>query len=464
MDKFLLRKEYFIDSVKGDITSCYKFDRKLGDGSFGIVYLATHRPTGQKRAIKQIPKYKIRNHARMQSEINIMKKADHPHIVKLYELWEDRTNLYLVLELCEGGELFDHIVSKKRLSEREAAGLFRQLLLSLRYLHSHHIAHRDLKPENLLLNTHRADAKLKLCDFGLSRMCLQDKELMKTKAGTPLYVSPEILSGRGYTTSCDIWSAGVILYIILCGYPPFYGSTDCLTLQKVRGGVYNFDKPEWQNVSDLAKDLIQHLLVLNPSERYTVDQALEHPWISSYTQLPERPLSVNIEALRDFRNGYKLRKAVLMQIASQCIDSDIENLREIFLKLDVNGDGVLTLAELQEGLSNMPGVNSEEIEELMNSMDVDKNGTIDYTEFLAASLDKSIYLQEQRLVEAFRIFDKDGSGKISADELRDVLGSNTDANATLWGEMIREADENGDGEIDYNEFMHLMHTKRVESR
>ena len=184
MDPFVLRKEFFIDSSQGDISRVYNLGKKLGDGSYGYVYIATHIQTNVKRAIKQIPKYKVKNPVRLQTEINIMKTADHPQIVKLYEVWEDARNLYLVLELCEGGELFDYIVKKKKLTEREAAVLFQQILLSLRYLHNHQIAHRDLKPENLLLSNKTDEAALKLCDFGLAKNFSEESEMMTTKAGT----------------------------------------------------------------------------------------------------------------------------------------------------------------------------------------------------------------------------------------------------------------------------------------
>lgn len=176
-----------------------------------------------------------------------------------------------------------------------------------------------------------------------------------------------------------MWSAGVILYILLCGYPPFYGQSDAAILDKVRAGNYSFERPEWRTVTETAKDLIRHLLVVNPEDRYTIDEALEHPWITQHNVLPDEPLDLNIESLREFRNGLRLQKAVLMCIASQVSDNEISHLREAFIKLDTNGDGCLTLAELSSGLAHVPGINAAEVEEIMKSMDVDQNGTIDYT-------------------------------------------------------------------------------------
>jgi calcium-dependent protein kinase len=372
-----LNKQIFIDSLRDNVEEHYIFDKKLGDGSYGTVFLARDRTTQALRAIKKMPKSKIKNPERLRTEIEILKVSDHPNVVRLYEVMEDTRFIYLVMEVCSGGELFDYIVANKRLNERKAAQLFRQLLLSLSYLHSHEICHRDLKPENLLFadNTYET---LKLIDFGLSKIIGGTAQAMGTKAGTPFYISPDVLSGS-YDKSCDLWSAGVILYILLSGYPPFYGATDSATLAKVREGAYSFSRVEWSTVSESAKDLIRHLLVKNPADRFTVEQALHHPWILQTEDLSEAPLAVDISSLRAFVETRKLQKTVMMYIASQCSDSEIVSLKEVFLQLDKNGDGSLTINELEEGLAGMPGVSREEIREIMQALDADQSGSIDYT-------------------------------------------------------------------------------------
>ncbi|CAG9334380.1 unnamed protein product [Blepharisma stoltei] len=465
MDRGLVvKKSFFVISSHGDIKDSYDFGKKLGDGSYGNVYLGTHKVTGQVRAIKQIPKSRIRDAERLESEISIMKNSDHPNIVKLYEVFEDARFIYLVMECCSGGELFNYIIEKKQLTEREAAHLFHQLLSSIRYLHSHNIIHRDLKPENLLFggNPHQG-ADLKLCDFGLAKIFTTGSEAFRTRAGTPFYIAPEILAGTGYGKTCDIWSCGVILYILLCGYPPFFARTDAGIMERVRLGRFNFDRAEWNGVTEQAKDLIRHLLVLNVDQRYTVEQALAHPWIASNDVLPDQPLNLSVDSLRDFVGGHRLKKAVLMCIASQCSDADLRNLRESFVKIDANGDGTITLEELERGMASIEGINAN-IAELMRGMDVDRSGSIDYSEFLAATLDKSIYMQEERLYAAFKTFDLDGSGKISARELSEILGKErVDLDGTFWDEIIREADTNHDGEIDFTEFIELMNQRRLSS-
>lgn len=456
-----VNKQIFIDSLRGNVEDHYILDKKLGDGSYGTVFLARDRNTQALRAVKKMLKSKIKNPERLRTEIEIMKVADHPNVVRLYEVLEDTRFIYLVMEVCSGGELFDYIVANKRINERKAANLFRQLLLSLSYLHSHDICHRDLKPENLLFtdDTHES---LKLIDFGLSKI-MKESQAMSTKAGTPFYISPDVLHGS-YDKSCDLWSAGVILYILLSGYPPFYGPTDSITLQKVREGSFSFARSEWNTVSDGAKDLITKLLVLNPTERYTVEQALHHPWIVQTDELSELPLSLDIGSLRSFVETRKLQKTVMMYIASQCSDNEIIQLKQTFLRLDTNGDGTLTINELEAGLAEIPGLSQEEIRQIMTAMDSDQSGSVDYTEFVAALLDRTVYLSEEKLWSAFKMFDRDNSNTITAQELMAVLDREnlTSNSSTFWDELVREADTNGDGVIDFEEFCMMMSDRRIQ--
>ena len=416
------------------------------------------------RAIKKLPKNRIKHPERLQTEIDVMKTSDHPYIVKLYEVWEDDRYIYLVQECCNGGELFNYIIKKKKLTEREAATIFHQLLTAVNYLHQNNIVHRDLKPENLLFANEDCDlGLLKLCDFGLAKNCVNTSKKMVSKIGTPFYIAPEVLGNAGYGPSCDLWSCGVILFILLSGVPPFFGNTEARIFEKIRNATFDFKRPEWSSVSESAKDLIRNLLVVNPEVRFNMEQTLAHPWISSNESVSDAPLEINLESLQDFTNGNRLRKVVLLCVASQCSDMEIHSLREAFIKLDTNGDGTLSLAELQQGVATVPGLNMQ-IENLMSEMDIDRSGRIDYSEFLASSLDKNIYLQEERLYSAFKIFDRDNSGKISAVELREILGKEGFGNdEAFWAGLIEESDANHDGEIDFNEFLALMSNKKLAS-
>lgn len=220
-----------------------------------------------------------------------MQLLDHPNVLKLYEYFEDAKNVYLITELCTGGELFDRIIKEEFFSERVAAKIFKQILQPLNYCHSQGIAHRDLKPENFLFETDDPDSDLKVIDFGLSKILknpqlqdglanqkanVKDLDRMNTRAGTPNYISPEVLAGN-YGVECDLWSAGCILYILLCGYPPFYGDDDQQILEMVQRGKFDFDGEEWDEISKEAKDLIKKL-ICRPEKRLTAAEALQHKW------------------------------------------------------------------------------------------------------------------------------------------------------------------------------------------
>lgn len=200
--------------------------KQLGKGTYGDVSGGIHRETGQRRAIKAILRTKIKNWERFLTEVKILQQLDHPNVIKLYEYFEDDTNVYLVTELCTGGELFDRIIKHEFFGEDDAARIFRQIVQALNYCHGNHVVHRDLKPENFLFVSDADDSDLKIIDFGLSKIMSGGRlERMKTRAGTPYYISPEVLAGN-YDVSCDMWSAGCMLYILLCGYPPFYGDNN----------------------------------------------------------------------------------------------------------------------------------------------------------------------------------------------------------------------------------------------
>ncbi|KAG5348272.1 CMK1 kinase, partial [Acromyrmex charruanus] len=202
----------------------------------------------------------------------------HPNIVQLLETFEDKHKVYLVMELVTGGELFDRIVEKGSYTEKDASGLIRQVLEAVDYMHEQGVVHRDLKPENLLYYSPDEDSKIMISDFGLSKM--EDSGIMATACGTPGYVAPEVLAQKPYGKAVDVWSIGVISYILLCGYPPFYDENDANLFAQILRGEFEFDSPYWDDISASAKDFIGKLMCVNVEERYTCKQALAHPWIS----------------------------------------------------------------------------------------------------------------------------------------------------------------------------------------
>jgi calcium-dependent protein kinase len=453
----------FIIDNKGKLQDFYDVDKKkIGEGSYGSVSKAKNKSTGAQRAVKSISKQQMKNLERFKQEIAIMKMMDHPNIIKLYESFEDNRNIYLVMELCTGGELFDRIIDAGHFTEVQAAILMTQIIRAIYYMHEGHVCHRDLKPENFIFQTKDPIEKslLKIIDFGLS-CTFQADQVLTTKAGTPYYVAPQVLAGK-YDHISDMWSIGVIMYVLLCGYPPFYGETDADVLAKVRLGNFSFNATDWKNVSEDAKNLIRLLLKMNPKDRYTAEQALNHIWIKNKApKATNASISAGMfDNLKGFRGQNKLKKAALQVIANQLNEEQIKTLRDVFMTLDGNGDGKLTVNEMKEGIQKA-GLKEipPDLQKIMEDVDSDGSGVIDYTEFLAATLDKRIYLKEDVCWSAFRIFDRNGDGKISPEELKQVLGDDEVNNVVGGGkiaELLKELDSSGDGFIDFAEFMAMM--------
>ncbi|XP_018430383.1 PREDICTED: calcium/calmodulin-dependent protein kinase type 1B [Nanorana parkeri] len=260
-----------------DINMVYNIKEKLGAGAFSEVVLAQEKDSERLVALKCIPKKALRGkEAVVENEIAVLKKIAHKNIVALEDIYESPSHLYLAMELVTGGELFDRIIERGYYTEKDASQLVRQILDALQYLHNMGIVHRDLKvpwPQN----------ELKLGDFGLSK--IEDGGMMATACGTPGYVAPELLEQKPYGKAVDVWALGVISYILLCGYPPFYDENDSELFNQIIKAEYEFDSPYWDDISESAKDFIRHLLEREPEKRLTCEQALQHPWISGDTAL-----------------------------------------------------------------------------------------------------------------------------------------------------------------------------------
>lgn len=271
----------------------YVIKELLGTGAFSEVRLCEHRETGQAFAVKIIDKKALKGKEdSLENEIRVLKRFSakrqendpdrtwftHPNIVQLFETYEDKSKVYLIMELVTGGELFDRIVEKGSYTEKDASCLIRQVLEAVDYMHEQGVVHRDLKPENLLYYNPAEDSKIMISDFGLSKM--EDSGFMATACGTPGYVAPEVLAQKPYGKAVDVWSIGVISYILLCGYPPFYDENDANLFAQILKGEFEFDSPYWDEISESAKDFIRNLMCVNVEKRFTCKQALAHPWIS----------------------------------------------------------------------------------------------------------------------------------------------------------------------------------------
>lgn len=362
--------------------------------------------------------------------------------------------------LCEGGELFFFITKRKHLTEAQAALVMRQAFYALNYLHQNRICHRDIKPENFLLYQQDDDSHIKLIDFGLAKRVSQN-EFMHAPNGTPYYIAPEVLKGS-YTTQCDNWSMGVVLFIMLSGKPPFGGKSNKEIIDNVLNGQYSFSNPVWENISDTAKDLIAKLLERQADMRLTAEDAYNHPWIQRQRDREFQDVEISMDVfanMQSYMDSVQLKRTTLSFIASRIPEDQIMTLRQAFSKMDKNGDGQLTFEELKSGLAEIPEIELSQ-EDILNAMDIidsNQNGMIDYTEFIAACLQSYNYLKENHLRSAFAYFDQDNSGTISPDELRQCLQSD---DFTLTEEQISElladVDQNNDGQIDYVEFINMM--------
>uniref|UniRef100_A0A3P8ZCE7 calcium/calmodulin-dependent protein kinase n=1 Tax=Esox lucius TaxID=8010 RepID=A0A3P8ZCE7_ESOLU len=295
-------------------TDEYQLYEELGKGAFSVVRRCVKKSSGQEFAAKIINTKKLsaRDHQKLEREARICRLLKHPNIVRLHDSISEEGFHYLVFDLVTGGELFEDIVAREYYSEADASQCINQILESVQHIHQHDIVHRDLKPENLLLASKMKGAAVKLADFGLAIEVQGDQQAWFGFAGTPGYLSPEVLRKDPYGKPVDIWACGVILYILLVGYPPFWDEDQHKLYQQIKAGAYDFPSPEWDTVTPEAKNLINQMLTINPSKRITADQALKHPWIcqrSTVASMIHRQETV--ECLRKFNARRKLKGAIL---------------------------------------------------------------------------------------------------------------------------------------------------------
>ncbi len=498
LEKFKIERGLFVQGFSVDPMERYEILNTLGEGSYGKVYKVKIKNSEVYRAMKVIKKRYQSNKVEEEKiikEIKILRKLDHPNIIKVFEFYNTISDFYIISELCSGGELLDRIIKLKKFTERVAAQVMKQLLSAVQFCHNNQIIHRDLKPENILIETPDGNEKEKNCfiikviDFGTAEI-FKNNTYFSKQMGTPYYIAPEILNNK-YNEKCDIWSCGIILFILLCGCPPFYGKNDNEIFDKIKIGQYAFKQNIWNQVSEDAKNLIKSLLEFDFTKRPTPEKVLKHPWfintlgeghkksdetfetdnesaIIRRSNTEKRQSSINIvcgfkEALlnlKNFRAERKLQQATLYFMVQQLLSSEeVKEIRETFFKFDENQDGRLTKEEIFQGFkkSKFCRCTKEEIENIMELVDIDKNGFIEFQEFISATFSKKKILTEDNLKLAFDMFDKDKSGKISSDELKYVLKASNEDNEEVWKNLISGIDIDGDGEISYYEFCKMMY-------
>ncbi|GMH66284.1 hypothetical protein TrST_g8833 [Triparma strigata] len=439
--------------------------KELGHGHYGVVRKCQERTTGEWFAIKSIRKKKVGKLDVLKREIDILKEVDHPNIIKLHEVYEDEKYLHLVTELCTGGELFDRIIAKTQsaeghFSEHDAAEIVKHIIEAIHYCHdTKHICHRDLKPENFLFESTDEHSVIKIIDFGLSRHeDTSPSHMMKTKVGTPYYVAPEVLN-KEYDKSCDMWSIGVISYILLCGYPPFYGDNDHEIFVSVKAAKFDFPSPEWNSISDKAKDFISSLLKKDPKARLTAANSLEHPWFADLGLVDKATLpnlthgSEMNSKFAHFMGMAKLKKAALAHIATHLTHNEVATLEDLFKTIDKDGDGTLTVDELKAALDS-GGFSKDictELEAMIADLAVEGHHSLNWKEFVAATVDKSLVFKEDKIKMAFDYFDRSHRGSITVKDLQTVFGSEQQAK-----EIMGELNHAKEGAITYEEFHDMM--------
>jgi len=293
---------------KSALLKAYDVGELLGSGNFAEVKRATRKSDGAQVAVKIIDKAKAGTLDTIEEEIDIMGRINHPHVVQLFEVIDESKKINLVMELVTGGELFDRIVERGSYTEADAAKCIREITEAISHLHANGICHRDLKPENILYASRDPEAPIKLADFGLAKV-VSEKCIMQTACGTPGYVAPEILANQGFGVEVDNWSVGVVLYILLCGFPPFYEEELPRLFSTIMQGKYDFPSPWWDNISSDAKDLVSKLLVVDPKQRLSAAEVLQHPWITSTA--PQDQLSATMQSLKKYNAHRKLKKVAL---------------------------------------------------------------------------------------------------------------------------------------------------------
>lgn len=488
-----IKTSQFVFKKEGFPSDYYTKQEILGKGAYGTVCKVLHKSSGQIRSMKIISKSNFSNSYTInyiEDEIKILKNLDHPNIIKIFEFFVDCENFYIVTEYCSEGSLFDKLIQIKYFNEFVVKLLMFQLISAVNYLHSQNVIHGDLKLENILIDSLILRKKLsfvssikkdgldlieslqtkcenfskfeiKLIDFGCSKIFTQSQKRFSDIIGTVFYVAPEVLA-NDYSEKSDIWSCGVIMYLLLCGRMPFTGETDEDIADNITRGEFNFEHKEFDKVSCHAKDLIEKMLTYNQNERPSASQILNHPFFNfgfdrNNLYNDEIDSEIILTKLKKLSACSKFQQAVLTFITHNFVEKDeVLNLKKIFKLIDTNSDGKISREELLWSYYEI-GINikNQELEDIIKIIDDDNNGYIEYEEFLRATVDKKTLLSEINLKQAFDLFDEDKSGIISFNEIKNIIGAEGKISDEVITQILKEINKES-GEITYDEFKELM--------
>ncbi|XP_019172026.1 PREDICTED: calcium-dependent protein kinase 18-like [Ipomoea nil] len=449
----------------------YLMGKLLGHGQFGYTYVATDKSTGECVAVKKIEKNKMHLPIAVEDvrrEVKILRAlTGHENVVQFHNAFEDDNFVYIVMELCEGGELLDRILAKKdsRYCEKDAAVIVRQMVKVAAECHLHGMVHRDMKPENFLFKSTREDSSLKAVDFGLSDFIRPGKKFQDI-VGSAYYVAPEVLKRKSGPES-DVWSIGVITYILLSGRRPFWDKTEDGIFKEVLRNKPDFRRKPWPSISNSAKDFVKKILVKDPYARLTAAQALSHPWVREGGIASDIPLDISVLSnMRQFVKYSRLKQIALRALATTLDQEELSDLRDQFEAIDVDKNGVITLEEMRLALGkDIPWKMKESrVLEILQAIDSNTDGLVDFEEFVAATLhvnqmeEHNTEKWHQRSQAAFEKFDIDRDGYITPDELKLHTGIRGSINP-----LLDEADIDRDGKISLTEFRKLLRSASLSS-
>jgi calcium-dependent protein kinase len=449
----MISKGMFVTYKTNKIEEDYQILEEIGKSSLARVYKAQNRHTEQLRVIKVGPANK--EEIKRNMEVEILKRLAHPNIIEVYDFYQDSRNVFIVSEFCAGSELYEVILKRKSFDEKDAAKIMHQLLSAINYCHTNGVVHRDIRPENVIVDS---KLDLKIIDWTTARYFERSQLMSVVKGVSSYYLSPDVISGV-YDEKCDIWSLGVILYVIICGYPPFSGSSTEEIIQKIQIGQFYFPDEEWLAVSDEAKQLIASMLTYDPNSRPSAEACLSHSWFNLNRKSEDKVLSKNVLSnMKKFHIERKIQHAALIYMVNHLLNAkDKDGLINIFHSFDKNGDGVISKEELYQVLCTTLGEYEakREVEKTMTNIDIDKNGYIDFNEFLLASIDRKKLINKEKLEATFNMFDINGNGYISPEEFSFILGSSLQNPQSLLS-ILKDVDINGDAEVSFSEFKLLM--------